>query len=314
MVSSSGHTVMLGLDGTLWSFGSNTSGQLGCGTTLFRTFFDQVESDTDWAYVSTGGWRTVAIKEDGSLWFWGSNGGAQNNIYLPQQIGVDTDWVKVAAGTVHFVAIKTDGTLWGWGNNAEGQLGVGSEVDRSPIPIQIGEDTDWANIYAIGGHTMAIKTDGSLWGWGNNNNSMLGDGTNRQRTTPVRIGTDYDWVQVALGTLHTAGVKTDGSLWIWGFNTFRATGDEAITRPHPERLGNDNDWVSVAIGDWYTLALKADGSLWVWGSGGLRFGLPDRDISIPTRIYEDKHWVTISAHSNRAFGITSEGVLHRLGW
>ena len=329
MMATNIHTIAVGVDGTLWSEGGNESGQLGCGTTLARDFFDQVGTDTDWVSVDTGTSHTVAIKTDGSLWSWGGNWSGQlghgtrssrssDHVHIPTQVGTDTNWAMVAAGSGHTVAIKTDGSLWAWGNNTDGQLGNGKGGDvgtGSYVPIQIGTDTDWAYVFAYDWYTMAIKTDGSLWAWGSNPGG-LGIGTTELKLTPTRVGGETSWVSVAMGMRHTAAIQVDGSLWAWGSNRDGRLGDGTTTfRNYPVQIGTDTDWVSVAIGNFYTIATKEDGSLWIWGSilgmGGV--GPAGRDVTIPTQIYPDQHWVGVAAGRNRAFAITPDGNFQRLG-
>ncbi|MCL5982580.1 MAG: stalk domain-containing protein, partial [Firmicutes bacterium] len=202
------HTAALKRDGTLWTWGWNLSGQLGIGTggdprafasgtRIPSTYADehtpaQVGKDRDWAAVSAGSWRTVAIKTDGTLWAWGMHGIAAPGVcgiqVRPLRLSRDTDWASVslvnnyAAGNEHAAAMKTDGTLWAWGNNGSGQLGIG--IDSVPGRttstawlVQVGKDRDWASVSVGGAHTAALKADGTLWTWGLNYHGQLGDGT-----------------------------------------------------------------------------------------------------------------------------------------
>ena len=328
MMATNIHTIAVGVDGTLWSEGGNESGQLGCGTTLARDFFDQVGADTDWASIATGRSHTVAIKTDGSLWAWGGNWNGQlgnstrssrsyHHVHVPTQVGADTDWAMVAAGSGHTVAVKTDGSLWAWGGNTSGQLGngKGGDVDTgSYVPVQIGTDTDWAYVFAHGWYTMAIKIDGSLWAWGSNTGG-LGIGTTEMKLTPTRVGGETSWVSVAMGSSHTVAIQEDGSLWAWGENFNGQLGDGTTRfRDYPVQIGTDTDWVSVAIGNFYTIATKEDGSLWISGRiTGIGIGPAGRDATIPTQIYTDRQWASVAAGRNRAFAITPDGNFQRLG-
>lgn len=91
--------------------------------------------------------------------------------------------------------------------------------------IQIGTHNDWASVSAGGDHTVATKTDGTLWAWGRNYSGQLGDGTNRDKNTPIQIGTHANWASMAAGEDHTVGIKTDGTLWTWGRNYWSQLGD-----------------------------------------------------------------------------------------
>ena len=320
------NTMAIGIDGSLWGFGANGTGQMGDGTTLNWSFFDQVGTEMDWVSVDTGRNHTVAVKADGTLWAWGwyertwrtgLGDGTTTGSNIPIQIGIDTDWVMVAAGTMHTAAIKADGSLWAWGNNADGRLGNGEIGNDFLSPIRIGTDKDWAYVVADSRRTFAIKVDGSLWGWGDNERGQLGDGTTTSRAYPVRIGADATWVSVSTDVLHTVAIKSDGSLWAWGRGYITRTGIEDVTHWHsPFRIGTDTDWVSAAAGAAYTVAVKEDGSLWVSGRNDqLRFGPYDRDPTVFTQIAgtEDEHWVNVVAGDNRVFAITKDGRIRRLG-
>ena len=124
-----------------------------------------------------------------------------------------------------------------------------------------------AAISAGHAHSVALKTDGSLWAWGNNSSGGLGDGTNIQRGTPVQIGANKDWLAISAGDVHSVALKTDGSLWAWGYNSNGQLGDGTNTnRNTPVQIGANKDWLAISAGDIHTIALKSDGSLWAWGN------------------------------------------------
>ena len=185
-------------DGTLWVWGGNNYGQLGINSIIVKSSPVQtICGGNNWKSVSS--WvHSVAIKTDGTLWVWGYNPNGQlgdnttvNKSSPVQTICGGTNWKHISAGFDFTVAIKTDGTLWTWGRNADGQLGDNTIIDRSS-PIQtICGGTNWKSCSNGTGqyHTLAIKTDGTLWVWGNNYNGQLGINTNgpsTQRSSPVQ--------------------------------------------------------------------------------------------------------------------------------
>jgi alpha-tubulin suppressor-like RCC1 family protein len=112
-------------------------------------------------------------------------------------------------------------------------------------------------------HTCAVKTDGSLWCWGDNGYGQLGDGTNTSRTTPVQITSGVS--SVALGFSHTCAIKQDGSLWCWGWNDYGQLGDGTNTSKNTPVQIMSSGVVVVALEYAHTCAIKQDGSLWCWG-------------------------------------------------
>jgi alpha-tubulin suppressor-like RCC1 family protein len=193
-------------DGTLWAWGRNLDGELGDNTSVNKSSPVQIGVLTNWSQVSAGNAQTTAVKTDGTLWTWGNatDGRLGNNTNTvnkssPIQVGALTNWSQVSTGSAFTVSVKADGTLWAWGRNGDGQLGDGTVILRSS-PVQVGALTTWSQASAGSiSIASAVKTDGSLWSWGNNSNGDLGDGTVVKRSSPVQIGALLSWSQVSAG-------------------------------------------------------------------------------------------------------------------
>jgi alpha-tubulin suppressor-like RCC1 family protein/Leucine-rich repeat (LRR) protein len=317
------HTVGIKTDGSLWSFGNNTNGQLGNGTTADKNVPSKVGTSNDWKTMTAGWGHTIALKTDGTLWAWGNGnlgqiGNGSNTVkpYNPQQqIGTEKDWQDIAAGAHYTVALKTDGTLWAWGYNEFGQLGDGTTVNKSS-PIQIGIANDWQTIATNNNHTVALKKDGSLWAWGSNNYGQLGDATIIQKNAPTQIGTATNWKTIAAGYEHTTAIKTDGTLWVWGSNNNGQLGDGSTTyKTVPTQMGILTSWKTVACGWGNTIAIKTDETLWAWGYNRLgKLGNGTKvDSHIPIQIGTTNDWSMILCGNGHTIALKKDGRLWSWG-
>ena len=202
------HSLALKADGTVWTWGGNSSGSLGDGTTTDRYAPVQVNGLTNCVTVAAGGSHSLALKSDGTVWAWGYNGwselgdGTTTDRHTPVQTSGLTDCVAVGGGGVHSLAMKSDGTVWAWGGNGRGELGDGTTMQRE-IPVQVSSLSGCTAIAAGGAHSLALKSDGTAWGWGLNSSGQLGDGTTVNKYTPVQVIGPTDAVTVAAGSNHT---------------------------------------------------------------------------------------------------------------
>ena len=277
-VSGGYHTAAIKTDGTLWTWGRGSEGQLGTNDTTQRnTPVTTFAGGTNWKQVSSGGYYTAAIKTDGTLWTWGrgTSGQLGTNGFVDKITPVTTfvggtNWKQVSSGLSHTAAIKTDGTLWTWGPGSEGRLGNNDTITRFAPVTTFAGGTNWKQVSAGGAFTAAIKTDGTLWTWGNGGYGRLGDNTTSSKLTPVTTfvgGTN--WKQVSSGGYHCAAIKTDGTLWTWGRGTYGQPGDNTTTdkfTPVTTFAGGTN-WKQVNLGRLHSAAIKTDGTLWTWGRG-----------------------------------------------
>jgi alpha-tubulin suppressor-like RCC1 family protein len=275
-------TAAIKTDGTLWLWGRSAVGQLGNNNTPpnIPTPVTTFAGGTNWKQVSCGNEHTAAIKTDGTLWTWGygDNGALGTNDQTARWTPVTTfaggtNWKQISCGNKHTAAIKTDGTLWTWGRTIEGQLGYNASAPPfqivSPITTFAG-GTNWKQVSCGSNHTTAIKTDGTLWGWGYNQQGQLGiNNTTESILTPVTtFAGGTNWKQVAGGGSHTAAIKTDGTLWVWGSGDSGRLGTNNTTNrltPVTTFAGGTN-WKQVAGGGSHIAAIKTDGTLWVWGN------------------------------------------------
>ena len=254
------HTLAIKTDGTLWLWGRNQYGQMGNNTITHRSSPVQtIAGGTNWKQVTGGAYHyCAAIKTDGTLWTWGFNSDGQlgdNTTTVKsspvQTVAAGTNWKQVSSGRFHITAIKTDGTLWTWGYNNQGQLGENTVASKSSPVQTVAGGTDWKLVGSGNYHIAAIKTDGTLWNWGNNQAGQLGDNTRVPKSSPVQtIAGGTNWKQVTGGNNLNMAIKTDGTLWLWGRNFYGGLGTNDIThRSSPvQTVAGGTNWKLVSSG------------------------------------------------------------------
>lgn len=275
--------IALRSDGSLWRWGYVFTGD---NTGVVRRSTPRQISIADpgglygWKYVAIGNSPShAAIRTDGTLWMWGANSygqlgdnttGAERS--TPRQISAGatriTGWKEVDCGYHHTAAIREDGTLWCWGRNHVRQLGNNDSVNRITPIQEFTSSTNWKHVSCGRYNTLAIKEDGSLWGWGYNGFGQLGvnDTTDRPTPTPVWNNTK-DWQSVSSGDYATGAIKTNGELWVWGSNNNPANSGNAgngilgtndrVQRNTPVQtaMGGTN-WKQVSFGWGNMVAIK----------------------------------------------------------
>ncbi len=281
------HSAALKEDGTVWTWGDNEYGQLGIGGSADKTTPVQVTSLTDITTIDAGDEHTLALKSNGTVWAWGRNSeivyaepysfgigfgrlgdGTTTDRSTPVQVLGLNNVVESYAGFVHSMALKSDGTVWTWGDNIYGQLGIGeSGIDAYALrPVKAYNITNVMKIAAGFFHSMALKSDGTVWTWGVNQHGELGDGTTTDRTTPVQVSGLNNVISIGAGGNHNMALKSDGTVWTWGDNEYGQLGNGTTTRRlTPVQVSGLNNVVAIASGGKYSMALKSDGTVWTWG-------------------------------------------------
>lgn len=215
------------------------------------------------------------LRPPGTLraWGWtayGQVGGPATQAASPLMSGGPDGFAEVAAGGIHSIGLRAEGTVWSWGSNVLGQLGDGSTVDRrSPARVGATTLTGVTQVSAGHFHSLAVKSDGSVWGWGWNGSGQLGDGTTVDRHTPTLVAGLSDVVAVSAGVYHSLAVTSDGAVWAWGWNGFGMLGDSTTTERHlPTRVLGLSGIVTVTAGALHSAALGSDGVVSGWGWNG----------------------------------------------
>ena len=266
------HSLALGSDGNAYSWGSNSSGQLG----------------NNQSYATS---LTPAM------------------VKKPADAPADFTYVQVSAGYTYSLAIGSDGYAYAWGSNSNGQLGnntSGSYV-HSTVPVRVRDpanptDTNKGlqavQVSAGDSYSLAVGSDGNTYAWGKNGDGQLGDGTQAMRSTPVRVKkpegkpADFTYVQVSAGYAHSLAVGSDGYAYAWGYNGYGQLGNNSYSNSSvPVRVrdpANPTDTdkglqaVQVSAGYFHSLAVGSNGYIYTWGynSNG-QLGNKTADPSVP---------------------------------
>jgi alpha-tubulin suppressor-like RCC1 family protein len=195
--------------------------------------------------------------------------------------------------------------LWTWGLNDQGQLGInvaGATTNRTTPVTTFSGGANWKQVANGNNYTAAIKTDGTLWSWGNGTNGKLGLGNSLYKSSPNHVGALTTWSKVSAGGDCTIAVKTDGTIWSWGVNTYGQLGLGNTTAYNsPKQIGALTTWANISSGGFsFSMAAKTDGTLWTWGiNGNGQLGLgtsgPANYKSSPNQVGALTNWLVISA-------------------
>lgn len=260
--------------GIIWSWGSNSKGQLGDGTTTDKSSPVSIVGGFTWGSISSGERHKIGLRNDNFLWSWGDNtyGQLGDGTTIDKSSPVSTlggfAWCEIATTRNFNVGITTNGASWSWGYNKYGQLGDGTTIDKSsPVSI-VGGFTDWCDIKAGVFHSLGIRTNGTAWTWGSNTRGELGDNTTTSKSSPVSVvGGFADWCSVGAGNSLSLGLRTNGTAWAWGTNTRGTLGDgTTIHKSSPVSVvGGFTDWCGLSVNGASSSGIRTNGTAWAWG-------------------------------------------------
>jgi alpha-tubulin suppressor-like RCC1 family protein len=310
------HAAAIASNGKLFTWGYNSNGQLGVGTSSLPIVSPVQVGVLSWTQVSAQALHTAAIRVDGKLFTWGNNLSGQlghNNTISrssPVQVGTSS-WTQVSVGeNTSTAAITADGTLFTWGSGSFGQTGLVTVTNVSS-PIQVGSLSSWTQVSMGTGTTGAIR-DGKLFMWGLSTQGTVGDGQKINRSSPVQIGTS-NWTSVSVGSLSAAAIREDGSLFTWGVNTNGQLGhNNVVSLSSPVQVGTSS-WTQVSCGINHMTAIRADGLLFSWGRTQFYqgFGVSENRSS-PVQVGTFS-WTQVSNALDTYSGITTTNELYLWG-
>lgn len=310
-------------DGSVVAWGSNEEGQLGnaaAGTSVALGTYPKpsptpvrVTGLSSIITVTAGDKHALALSRDGTVWAWGrrDNGAVGDGDALPKgslrmlsagaplQLPRLRDIVQIASGPLHNLALTRDGHVLSWGSNKSGELGNGTVATGWTPALVPGLDHVVAIAAGSGGNnggvSGALRDDGTVWMWGTNNSSMIGNSASATQPDDGEVVHNVPEVvrgvagakQISIGSGHVAVILGDGSVRMWGHNGYGEIGigktsGEYVLRP--TRVSSLTGVVGIYLGTMRSYAVTADGALWVWGFQHTRQGILSRNLNVPTRL------------------------------
>jgi alpha-tubulin suppressor-like RCC1 family protein len=263
------HGLALSSNGAVFTWGDNTYGQLGIGTTDQNPHTSpvQVPGLSNVIFISAGSHFDLAITGDGKVWGWGNNfggqlgGGAPADRPSPVQIPGLSNVTAVSGGQNSALALKADGTVWIWGATSQGiMLPTPVSGLTNVIAIAMGQSTP-ANV-------LAVKAEGTVWAWGDNRFGELGNGTadTDPHPTPAQVGGLSGITSVATGGGYDLALTKDGVIWGWGNNGVGELGDGTTSdRYIPVQANTLTNAIAIAANGIHSTALTQNGTVWAWG-------------------------------------------------
>jgi alpha-tubulin suppressor-like RCC1 family protein len=167
------------------------------------------------------------------------------------------------------MALSLQGTVWTWGLNRDGQLGDGTSGDAANklSPVEIQGLTGVIGIAAGGTHSVALKDDGTVWTWGDNQFGQLGNASTQSVSSPQQVTALSNVIDIAAGYAHSVALCADGTVWAWGLNTNGQLGAGTTAQPAiPVEVIGLSNIREIGCGSSHCFAIDSTGSVWGWGN------------------------------------------------
>ncbi|MBM4148997.1 MAG: hypothetical protein FJ224_08125 [Lentisphaerae bacterium] len=252
-------------DGSVWEWGHDNFSLYGSVNLPV-----QVADLSNVVAIASASMHSMALKADGTVWHWGTYlGTPPDPAYTPAQVPI-SNVIAIAAGSYHEVALKADGTVWTWGYNDSGQIGDGTINDwpakrTTPTQVLISNVIAIASAYD---HTLALKGDGSVWAWGDNQYGQCGDGTTlNQKPTPVQVPGTRDFLGISVGLSHSLALREDQPYIRITNNVAALSVPEGGTNTFQARL-SAKPWTNVTV---TVIRASGDGDVSVQSTNTLTF-------------------------------------------
>ncbi|HEX5497297.1 MAG TPA: putative Ig domain-containing protein [Mycobacteriales bacterium] len=267
-------------DGTVWAWGSSFTGGLGDGTTTSSLSPVQVTGLTGITAIAAGAASGYALNSDGTVWAWGNNfdgqlgDGTTTNRPTPVQVTGLTGITAIAGASGDGYALASDGTVWAWGSDFFSELGDGSRTNSS-VPVRVSGLTGITAIVSAADSSdgYALKSDGTVWAWGDGFGGKRGNGSNLTDLVPNQVVGLTAVTGIAASEHNGYAITSEGTAWAWGQNNAGEVGDGTTAdRLTPVRVAGLTGVTDIAGADFNAFALTSDGTVWAWGQGDDELG------------------------------------------
>jgi alpha-tubulin suppressor-like RCC1 family protein len=188
---------------------------------------------------------------------------------VPTQVTSIGSWVvAVSAAMFHSHVVTSAGTVLSFGDNSSGVYGDGNTTPSSgSTPVTATGLTNVVQVAAGNQHVLALRSDGSVWAWGENSDGQLGIGSTTDSLVPVPTGLS-GIVKIAAGSFHSMALDGLGQVFVWGDDSSGQIGDGGVTNIDVTSPVLVTTAVDIAAGYTHSLAVTSGGTVKVWGANG----------------------------------------------
>jgi alpha-tubulin suppressor-like RCC1 family protein len=267
------NTCGIGLNGSAYCWGGNSTGQLGAGVLMPGTPTPlAVTGGHTYSSLAAGTSHVCGVTEIGAVYCWGANNRGQigpsapDPGLVPYGVSSELSFSSVVAGGLHSCGLAVDGSTFCWGWNWNGQLGNDSVIASSE-PTEVSDAPIFASITTGASYNCGLTPDGSAYCWGDGDEGQLGVDSVDFSATPRPVSGSLQFSTISAGAFHVCGVVADGSAYCWGEGDYGRLGSGTTeTAYSPVAVLGGLHFSSITAGGEHTCATSLDGLAYCWGA------------------------------------------------